>query len=54
MKYHTQLQAELKGLRTDIALLAVNDDVKATPELVDPILTEWMANRWNLRAEWES
>lgn len=54
MKANRQIRADLKNLRTDIALLAVNDDIDAQPELVGPILTQWMANRWRIRAEWES
>jgi len=54
MKRRLQTEAELKHLGTEIALLAVNDDVTTTPDLIGPILTKWMANRWKIRAEWES
>jgi len=54
MKANRQIKADLKRLQNDIALLAVNDDIQNTPELVGPILTRWMANRWRIRAEWES
>jgi len=54
MKGSIQIKADLKRLRSDIALLAVNDDIKYRAELVGPILTRWMASRWEIRAEWES
>lgn len=54
MKGNRQIKAELRRLRSDIALLAVNDDIVNTPELVGAILTRWMADRWKMRAEWES
>lgn len=54
MKYSRQVKAELTRLRSDIALLAVNDDIQNAAELVGPILTRWMADRWKTRAEWES
>lgn len=53
MKANRQITADLRRLRTDIALLAVNDDIQYKPENVGPILTRWMANRWKIRAEWE-
>lgn len=54
MKSSRQIQADLKRLRSDIALLAVNDDIQSMPEFVGSILTRWMASRWKIRAEWES
>lgn len=54
MRSSRQTKADLKRLRGDIALLAVNDDIQGRPELVGPILTRWMASRWRTRAEWES
>jgi hypothetical protein len=54
MKGNRQIKADLNRLRSDIALLAVNDDIQNTPELVGRILTRWMTGRWRIRAEWES
>ena len=53
MKSSRQTKADLKYLRTDIALLAVNDDIQSGPEMVGRILTRWMADRWKIGAEWE-
>jgi len=49
-----QTKMALGRIRPDVALLAVNDDIAASPHLVGPILTRWMANRWNISAKWES
>lgn len=54
MKSSRQISVDLKSLRAEIALLAVNDDIQGRPEMVGSILTRWMANRWGLPAEWES